>query len=88
MLVVPEIGSNWVKRFLFRHPELESRFTPPKDRDQIVAECPKVINCWFELLNAQIFKHKIKKEDIYNMDEKGYAMGLIGKARVITFCEE
>ena len=33
-------------------------------------------------------KQKIKEEDIHNMDEKDYAVGLIGKARVIISREE
>lgn len=33
MSVVPEISSNWVKRFLPHHLKLESRFTTPKDKN-------------------------------------------------------
>ncbi len=83
-LVLPVLGINWVSKFLARHPSLQSKFSIPKDLDRIVAENPDVMTKWFDLFSAQVRQYGIEEEDIYNMDEKGYAMGLIGKARVIV----
>lgn len=83
-LAPPFIGVNWVSRFLLRHPSLKSRFSTPKDRERIVAEDVGVFRKWFDLFIGQVNKYKIKPRNIYNMDEKGYAMGMIGKARVIV----
>lgn len=83
-LTPPYIGVNWVSRFLDRHPSLHSRFSTPKDRERIVAEDAGVFQKWFDLFIGQVGKYKIKPRNIYSMDEKGYALGMIGKARVIV----
>ena len=80
----PLIGINWVSRFLICHPSLKSRFSTPKDRDRIVVEDVGVFQRWFDLFLEQMNKYKIKPRNVYNMDEKGYAMGMIGKPRVIV----
>lgn len=80
MLVVPEIGANWVHRFVKCHANLKSQFSTPKDKDQIYAQDSEVIKQWYQLFSEQVDKQKIKKDrDTYNMNEKRYAMGLIGK---------
>lgn len=83
MLLPPVIGGGLVSRFLQRHLSLKSRFSIPKDKDRVLAEDPVTIQSWFKLYNHQITKFKVKERDTYNMDEKGYAIGMIGKARVI-----
>ena len=67
------IGRDWVVRFLSRHPELKSTrrkcIEAAKIKDVSVEQLAK----WFEDLRRVIEKHNIESENIYNMDESGFA---------------
>ena len=78
------LGVNWQEAFLRRHPELKSRFIPPLDKERALAQDRDIIADWFELYLATKTKYGIEDEDIYNMDEKGCMMGVIGKLRVVV----
>ena len=45
-----------------------------------------MISHWFTLINDIIQTYKIEQKDIYNMDEKGFGIRLMGKAKV--FCSK
>lgn len=81
------IGQNWVRRFINRHNELQSKYTRKYDYQRALCEDPKVITDWFRLVNNTRAKYGIVDEDIYNFDETGFQMGVIGTARVVTRSE-
>ena len=82
------LGINWVSKFLSRHSELQSRFSQPLDKDRAATHDSHLLLHWFQLVRSVIQEYDIQKEDTYNMDEKGSALGGTGKARVICFRED
>ena len=78
------IGKNWPSSFLKRYPLLKSAFTTPQDRNRQLSEDYDIIAHWFDLYQETVKEHDIQPEDTYNMDEKGVAMGVIGKQRCIV----
>ncbi|GMG16901.1 unnamed protein product [Aspergillus oryzae] len=59
------------------------------DSDYQRAECedPQIIQKWFNLFHETIQKYGILEQDIYNMDETGFQMGVASTARVICGSE-
>ena len=81
------VGEKWVYNYTHRHPELKSRFSRRYDYQRAKQEDPKVIQEWFDRVQATVQQHGILPEDIYNFDETGFAMGLTATAKVITRAE-
>ena len=81
---IQTVGVNWVTKFVKRHPELDIRFSRRYDYKRAKCEDPKIIKEWFNLVQKTILENGIHKDDIYNFDETGFAMGLTATAKVIT----
>jgi hypothetical protein len=81
------VGTNWVRNFVNRHDDLKSKFSRKYDHQRALCENPKAIREWFQLVRNTIQKYGIVQEDIYNFDETGFQMGVIGTSRVITRSE-
>lgn len=77
------IGVNWVQKFLLRHSELVSVFSQSLDSDRAAMHDRARLEGWFQLFEKTQREYDVQIEDTYNMDEKGFAMGLLGKHRVI-----
>ena len=77
------IGEHWVNRYIQRHPELKSRYTRKYDYQRAKCEDPKLIQGWFTRVKETIQKYGILTEDIYNMDETGFQMGVTSTAKVV-----
>ena len=54
------------------------------DYQRAQCEDPEKLQAWFRLVTNMINKYGIIEDDIYNFDEVGYAIGLIGTMRVVT----
>ena len=78
------LGPNWVAKFLSRYDDLKTRFSQPLDKERAAATSPETVQRWFDLVARTIKDYNIRQEDVYNMDEKGYAMGIGGKAKVVV----
>src|SRR5258708_18325124 len=81
------VGKNWATNFINRRPELKSKFSRKYDYKRAQCEDPVIIGEWFRLVRNTIAKYGITNEDIYNFDEAGFQMGVIGTARVVTSSE-
>lgn len=77
------LGKNWVQKLLSRNPDLTERWSKPMDKDRISGLNWGNTWGWFNLLEATINKYDIKCNDIWNLDEKGCALGRAGKAKVV-----
>lgn len=77
------LGRHWIGKFLSRHEELQSRFSQPLDKERAATHKVETIMRWFRLVESVIQKYDIQKEDTYNIDEKGNALGNAGKSRII-----
>ena len=76
------IGQHWVTRFITRH---GYTVVPQKvlDADRQAAENQEVIISWFEALQKVISDNGILPEDIWNMDETGFRIG-VGKDQLVV----
>ena len=81
------IGELWVNRFIKRHPELKSKYTRPYDYQRAKCEDPELIKNWFNCVQETIQKYGISEQDIYNMDETGFQMGVASTAKVVCGSE-
>ena len=81
------IGKNWVNRYVNRHPGLISKYTQKYDYQRAKCENPELIKSWFMRVWEAIEKYGILEEDIYNMDETGFQMGVAGTYRAICGLE-
>lgn len=78
------IGANWVYKFLERFPDLHTRFSTPIEHERLAALDASRIQNWFALYEEIVAKYNIHKRNQYNMDEKGWPMGVPQKEKV--FC--
>jgi hypothetical protein len=79
-----QLSESWVTRFINRHKlELISKFTTAMDRTRHLADSESKYRLYFELLHKKITQYHLEARDIYNMDEKGFLMGLIGRSKRI-----
>src|SRR5437764_3498678 len=82
-----DFGKDWVARFMSRYPELETIY-----RKGIEAACIKDVTVehvtkWFKDLKWIIEERNIEIQNIYNMDESGFAISDIEASRRIINAE-
>ena len=70
------VGKHWVSRFLNRHPHLCTKFATQIQIQRVLANDPAIVKDCFQRLQPIIKKRKIIPKHIYNMDEKGFQMGI------------
>lgn len=68
------VGKNWVPRFLDRHPKLATCSTDAMEKDQVDAVTPQVIRTHFR--DVQGLRNGVEPRDTWNMNEKGFLIGL------------
>ena len=78
-----KVGKNWIMRFLDRHPDLATKFSTKLDRQRAHASCPRLLKDYFSKLASIIRQHNLKPFQIFNMDEKGFLMGIASRAKVL-----
>jgi len=79
----PEIGTEWVKRFLTRHPELKSKVGKSIEAARVTDASPEILTKWLEEYYRVITEYDIEPENTYNMDETGFSIGKIEATRII-----
>ena len=77
------IGGYWVNCYIQCHPELKSKYTWKYDYQHAKCENSELIKAWFKCVKGIIEEYGIVKEDIYNMDETGFQMGVTSTAKVV-----
>ena len=77
------LGVNWQQHFLHRHPDLQAKYSRTLDQERLFAENEEIFKHLSELFLSVKQKHGILDEDIYNMDEKGFMMGVAASAKVV-----
>ena len=78
------LGQNWLRGFLNRHLELSTRFSINFDKQRSLASNSKLIKPYFTKLESLLCKYKFKPHNMYNMDEKGFLLGVSHRAKVIV----
>jgi hypothetical protein len=79
-----EVSDSWVRRLLYRPDNaLTSRWTSAVTSDRHAADSYDKYSKCFDMLNLKIREKGIEAEHMYNMDEKGFMIGHIGRSKRI-----
>jgi transposase len=79
-----DVSMSWVDRFIKRNNNsLLSRWTTGMDRDRHNADSEAKYRLYFELLHGKIAEYGVEPRHTYNMDEKGFLLGITGRSKRI-----
>ncbi|CAE7204954.1 HTH Tnp Tc5 domain containing protein [Pyrenophora teres f. teres] len=79
-----ELGVHWVDRFVQRWPDrLISKWTTGMDNSRHKADSGKKYSLYFDLLRDKIDRYHVEARHIYNMGEKGFMLGVVGRTKRI-----
>jgi hypothetical protein len=77
-----EVSDAWVTRFLGRNDAfLTSRWTVGIDRTRHIADNEERYRLYFGLLHHKMRQYEILPENTYNMDEKGFFVGITSRSK-------
>ncbi|KAF2742948.1 DDE-domain-containing protein [Sporormia fimetaria CBS 119925] len=76
------ISDSWVTRFIKRHSiHLISQWTAGMDNNRHKADSETKYSLYFDLLRHKITEYNIEARHTYNMDEKGFLIGIISRSK-------
>jgi hypothetical protein len=79
-----DVGKNWVNRFITRHKkDVKSHWTTAMDQNRHQANLELKYRLFFQLLADVMEKYGIEPCHTYNMDDKGFLIGVIGRSKSI-----
>ena len=79
-----EVGIGWVRRFVVRNKDhLTSRWTAGMDAVRHRADSEAKYKLYFDLLVDKVSQYDVLPSNTYNMDEKGFLIGVIGRSKRI-----
>ena len=77
-----EVSESWVTRFMNRNStHLISRWQTAMDRDHHKADSEAKYSLYFKLLHDKIKEYNVEPSHIFNMDEKGFMIGVLGRSK-------
>ena len=79
----PQVGKRFLDRFRKRHAALSSHFTQGINRERALASDSTVLNHFFNCLVEILSWYYILPENIWNMDEKGFLLGVSSREKVL-----
>jgi hypothetical protein len=82
-----QVGVHWARSFVKRTDSLRTSFTRAYDRQRALCENPVLVGNWFKLVEHTKTTYGILDEDVFNFDEAGFAIGMIGTQLVVTGSE-
>lgn len=77
-------GKNWAKAFEKRHPELQAQRVRALDWNRHEKNIFPKITHWFEIIGRVLTDPAIKAENVYNMDETGAMLSMLGSVKVLV----
>jgi hypothetical protein len=78
------VSESWVTRFVNRHPsELILKWAAGIDSNRHQADSGVKYKLYFDLLVNKITEYDVDVEHTYNMDEKGFMIGVVSKSKRI-----
>jgi hypothetical protein len=80
----PNVSKMWVSRFISRHPEWYKRPSRSLDAVRAAAEQPARIGLWYSRFEEIVRAEGIPPEDIWNMDETSFRVGIARTQHVLT----
>ena len=77
-----EPGKCWVDRFVTRHEvDLISHWATGIDRSRHQADSQSKYTLYFDLIGSKLSQYDIEPRNIYNMDEKGFMLGVLTRSK-------
>jgi hypothetical protein len=77
-----ELGKGWVNRFIQRYQvDLISRWATGIDRSRHQADSELKYKLYFDLLIDKLSQYDIEPQNTYNMDEKGFMLGVLSRSK-------
>ncbi|KAE8188234.1 hypothetical protein CF336_g6238 [Tilletia laevis] len=83
--LAPVVGAEWTKNFIKRHEELHFIKQKSRELSRMTLDWSGV-NWFFLKLRKVIEKHGILPDDIWNVDEAGFRVGIGGRQWIVTRC--
>jgi hypothetical protein len=77
-------GTNWARAFEKRHPELRARTVRPINWKRHSNNIHDKITQWFEVIGKVLQDPAVLPENVYNMDETGVMLSMLGSAKVLV----
>lgn len=77
-------NKNWPQAFRRRHPQLRSRKTSAMDWKRHDNNIADKIPQWFEVIEPELRRPEIRPENVYNMDETGVMLSMLGSVTVLV----
>lgn len=81
---IPPIGHEWIYRFQKRHPDLKGCYSRQLESNRAKEATSEKIQAWFDAFQTRLNERKYKLDNIYNMDETGFAVGSTQSTRIIV----
>ncbi len=78
------LEQHWYKNFLCWHSEFKIQYSWNLNQNWKNVKNYEIIQKWFDLYNFTWMKHDILKSDIYNMNEKKFAMNIMNSFKVLV----
>ena len=76
------VSESWVTRFINKYTiDLISQYSTGMDADRHNADSYSKYKLYFDLLQAKIDEYNVEVEDTYNMDEKGFLIGITTRTK-------
>jgi hypothetical protein len=77
-----KLSQAWVTRFIHRNQHhFTTRWTTAMDANRHAADSGDKYRQYFDLLEQKIVRYDVKPENTYNMDEKGFMIGHVGRSK-------
>jgi hypothetical protein len=77
-------GKNWPRAFEKRHPELQARKVKSIDWKRHENNVYDKIVEWFDVIGQVLEDPAVLPENVYNMDETGVMLSMLGSAKVLV----
>ncbi|USP73004.1 uncharacterized protein yc1106_00278 [Curvularia clavata] len=77
-------GKNWAKAFERRHPEMTARRVTALDWNRHENNIADKMTHWFEVIGEVLRDPAIVAENVYNMDETGVMLSMLGSVKVLV----
>jgi hypothetical protein len=77
------IGHEWIYRLQKRHPDLKECYSRQLESDRAKEANLEKIQAWFNAFQTRFNERKYELDDIYNMDETGFAIGGTQTTRIL-----
>lgn len=72
---VPQIGQEWIYRFLQRHSEVKTIYARQMDAARFNGATFDIVKRWFDAMEGKVQERKYEHRNMWNMDESGFGIG-------------